>query len=81
MTIPNPAPSFICPSCGGTVTAIRATVVESYHPGYHVFGTALPTRKRDCVAAACSGCEFCVELPEEMDSFDAFLVDAVRIFQ
>lgn len=73
MTLQNFAPSdrdaalrmkADCPWCGGekTVAVVEATVVEQFHPGYHVIGTELPTKERECLAAACSRCEFCAEV-------------------
>jgi hypothetical protein len=52
-----------CPECAhGRLDLVDCTKVESYHPGYHVTGRALPTREREVLAAACNGCEFMVEV-------------------
>lgn len=52
-----------CPQCAeGIITLQTATTLEDYHPGYHVRGTPLPTRERECLVAACNVCEFVVEV-------------------
>lgn len=35
---------------------------EHVHPGYHVAGQALPIVWRLALFAACTGCEFCIEV-------------------
>lgn len=52
-----------CPlGCGGLVSEEPATAVDTYAPGYYVAGRALPTRERLTTVAACSGCEFLIDL-------------------
>ena len=52
-----------CPSCKQlAVRATQMTANDTYHPGYHVKGHPLPTRERETLTLACSGCEFVVDL-------------------
>lgn len=53
----------LCPECGSSLHIVEdGAVVEEFHPGYHVAGTPLPRRERITNFAACTGCEFCVEI-------------------
>ncbi len=52
----------VCPLCRGTVVATPATTFDAYHPGYHVPWKALPTKARETMLAACTGCEFAIDL-------------------
>lgn len=51
-----------CPLCGAHVSAVPATTVDEVHPGYHVAGQPLKTKERETTVAACSGCEFVIDL-------------------
>jgi hypothetical protein len=51
-----------CGECGGTMHLDRqAQTEEVYHPGYHVAGRALPTRR---VLVACWFCYECEHAEE-----------------
>ena len=52
----------VCPSCGGVVNVVPAVVSETYAPGFHCADRDLPRTERDCIVAACSSCEFCLEV-------------------
>lgn len=54
--------SFRCPHCGSVASVVEATAVDTYHPGYHVAGRPLPTKRRPTTVIACSGCEMVVDL-------------------
>ena len=53
-----------CPECktGHLEIVPDGLVGRVYHPGYHVAGTELPRRFEAKPFAACTACEFCLEL-------------------
>lgn len=51
-----------CPLCGSDLQEVPATTFDTYAPSYHVKGRALPTRERQTVIAACTGCELIIDL-------------------
>jgi hypothetical protein len=59
-TVPN-----TCPSCGAAVdiTEAEAETEVTIAPGYFVVGrSSLDTARRPCIVAACTGCEWLVEV-------------------
>lgn len=52
-----------CPQCGGVLELVLdGEVAVPVHPGYHVQGSPLPYRMEQRPFAACSACEFCIEV-------------------
>jgi uncharacterized protein with PIN domain len=54
-----------CPECGGQLDIIKdGSILEQYHPGIHNVTRQpnLPYRERFVPFAACTGCEFCIEI-------------------
>lgn len=52
-----------CPECGSTFTIdTQAQTDVEYHPGYHVRGTPLPTRRVTLTVAFCDGCPYSHEI-------------------
>ena len=74
--------SMECPLCGGILETTDMRVSETYHPGYHVAGTELPRRERETVVAACTECEFIVDLrrPDGVPKTSAQLLHDVGVF-
>lgn len=50
-----------CPLCGAPVQQCSATTFDDYIPGYAVNGR-VEQRARETEVAACTGCEFLVDL-------------------
>ncbi len=52
-----------CPLCGSALVEGPATTFDAYVPmGRVVRGRELPTKERQTTVAACSGCEFLIDL-------------------
>jgi len=53
----------VCPRCGAAMEQVEATAFDEYvEGGFHIVGRPLPRRPRETVVAACTGCEFVVDL-------------------
>lgn len=57
-----------CPDCGSPVELTPVTVEDVIAPGHYIIGHDLPTRQRETLALACSGCEFIVDIREAVQS-------------
>ena len=51
-----------CPLCDSLVEETEATVSEEYLPPFPRRGQPLPRRERQTRVAACTGCEFLIDL-------------------
>lgn len=63
--MPRKASDPCCPACGGRLDIVTDGLIgRTVHPGYHVRGTELPIVLVPAPFAACSSCEFCIEIIE-----------------
>lgn len=54
---------FTCPDCGAPIELYEGVVVsEAFAPGFHYTDRELPRRERLATMAACTGCEFAIEV-------------------
>jgi hypothetical protein len=62
-------PAFACPHCGSTLQLVTDGLVgEPYAPAYFIrHRSKIETRWKPAPFFACTGCEFCVEIPTAYD--------------
>lgn len=63
MLIIVPEVELPCPECGSPLDIVeRGEKGEHYAPAFHTRGQPIPIRVRPATFAACTGCEFCMEI-------------------